>query len=75
MARKELDDIKNLVTDFNKIWQILDVDELSKGLTITENGKTKLQADLWAEAVRTLVDAMIRSHKRDLEKVQSKGME
>ncbi|TVU52888.1 MAG: hypothetical protein EA414_15120 [Arthrospira sp. PLM2.Bin9] len=72
---KSLDDIKNLVTDFNKIWQILDVDELSKGLTITENGKTKLQADLWAEAVRTLVDAMIRSHKRDLEKVQSKGME
>lgn len=67
-----LNDIKKLVTDFDKIWQILDVEKLSKELTITDDGKTKLKADLWAEAVRTLVDAMIRSHKRDLEKVQSK---
>lgn len=70
-----LNDIKELVTDFDKIWQILEVDKLSKDLTITDNGKTKLKADLWAEAVRTLVDAMIRGHKRDLEKEQKEQSE
>ena len=67
-----LNNIKKLVTDSNRIWQILELDTVLTELTVTDNGETKLKADLWAEAVRTLVDAMIRGHKRDLEKVQSK---
>ncbi len=63
-----LKQIKDLVTDTHKIWQILNLD--SKKLTLTDDGTSKLQATLWAEAVRTLVDAMIRAHKRDLEKAQ-----
>lgn len=69
-----LNDIQTLVTDFNRVWQILELDAVLTKLTITGNGETKLKADLWAEAVRTLVDAMIRGHKRNLEKVQSKEM-
>ncbi len=65
---KSLDKIQQLVTNTNQIWQILNLD--SKKLTLTDNGTSKLQATLWAEAVRTLVDAMIRAHKRDLEKAQ-----
>jgi len=49
------------------VWQALGEFD---SLTITQNGKTKLKAELWAEAIRTLVDAMIRAHKRDLEKEQ-----
>ncbi|TVR12595.1 MAG: hypothetical protein EA395_05565 [Phormidium sp. GEM2.Bin31] len=66
---KSLDQIKQLVTDTNQIWQILNLDY--KTLTLTDSGTAKLQANLWAEAVRTLVDAMIRAHKRDLEKAQT----
>ncbi|WP_448573213.1 RAMP superfamily CRISPR-associated protein [Trichothermofontia sp.] len=64
-----LQTIKNLVSDFNLVWQVFGEFD---SLTITQNGKTKLQADLWAEAVRTLVDAIIRAHKRDLENEQKK---
>jgi CRISPR-associated protein Csx10 len=66
---KSLDKIQQLVTNTNQIWQILNLD--SKKLTLTDNGTSKLQATLWAEAVRTLVDAMIRAHKRDLEPKKS----
>lgn len=65
---KSLDQIKQLVTDTNQIWQILNLDY--RTLTLTDSGTAKLQATLWAEAVRTLIDAMIRAHKRDLEKAQ-----
>jgi len=44
-------------------------------LTITVGGRNELKQILWAEAVRTLVDAMIRAHKRDLEKVQRQKAE
>ncbi|WP_072619856.1 RAMP superfamily CRISPR-associated protein [Spirulina major] len=62
-----LETIRSLVKDFDLVWREL---EDYNDLTITENGKARLESDLWAEAVRTLVDAMIRAHKRDLEKVQ-----
>ncbi|MDI9638262.1 hypothetical protein QM565_21300 [Geitlerinema splendidum] len=61
-----LDKIKRLVTDSNLIWQYLALD--LEGLVITLNGVEQLKAQLWAEAVRTLVDAIIRAHKRDFEK-------
>lgn len=64
-----LNKIKKLVNESEKIWIYLDLnlDEL----TLTQDGKNQLKKALWAEAVRTLVDAMIRGHKRDLEKAQA----
>ena len=44
-------------------------------ITMTVGGRNELKQILWAEAVRTLVDAIIRAHKRDLEKVQGKKTE
>jgi len=64
-----LQTIKNLVSDFNSVWQALGEFD---SLTITQNGEAEIPAELWAEAVRTLVDAMIRAHKRDLEKEPNK---
>lgn len=57
--------IECLVTKIDLIWQHLDLD--LENLTITVNGVDQLQRKLWAESVRTLVDAIIRAHKRDLE--------
>ncbi|MBF2072924.1 MAG: hypothetical protein IGS50_04065 [Synechococcales cyanobacterium C42_A2020_086] len=69
---ESLQTIKTLASDFNVVWQVMgDFDDL----TITQNAETRLQADLWAEAVRTLVDAIIRAHKRDLEKAQDNQSE
>ena len=61
----KLEIIRKLVNDKRKIWQHLSLpyDEL----TVTLQGTTKLQEELWAEAIRTLVDAIIRAHKRSLE--------
>lgn len=61
--------IRELVTQPEKIWQALNIVSLDQ-LTITVGGRNELKQILWAEAVRTLVDAIIRAHKRDLEKVQ-----
>lgn len=63
-----LDKIKNLIENKNEIWRIL---EISEDLIITKNGKEELQQKLWAEAIRIFIDACIRGHKRDLEKVES----
>ncbi len=60
--------IRELVTDQHQIWQELNLP--TDRLTMTVGGTEQLQKDLWAEAVRTLVDAMIRAHKRDLEDAQ-----
>ena len=66
--------IRELVTNDQTIWQALEIASLEE-LTITVGGRNELQQTLWAEAVRTLVDAMIRAHKRDLEKVQGQKAE
>ncbi|MDR9405492.1 MAG: hypothetical protein RI580_18895, partial [Halothece sp. Uz-M2-17] len=69
-----LQKIRELVTNDQKIWQALNIASLDK-LTITVGGRNELEQILWAEAVRTLVDAMIRAHKRDLEKAQGQKVE
>ncbi len=56
----------DLVTSPDQIWTILGIP--TAALTLTENGEQNLKKILWAEAVQTLVDAIIRAHKRDLEK-------
>jgi CRISPR-associated protein Csx10 len=67
-----LDTIRNLVTDPDLVWERLG--DL-RDLTITQTGLTELKVNLWAEAVRTLVDTTIRAHKRDLEKKTNHGQE
>ena len=68
-----LDTVRRLVTDFALVWTYLGMDQsATANLTITANGDRELRADLWAEAVRTLVDAVIRAHKRSLEEAQDR---
>ena len=64
--------VEELVTNPQKIWQVLNIPSLDK-LTVTVGGRNELQQLLWAEAVRTLVDAIIRAHKRELEKAQQEN--
>ncbi|GAB4322782.1 MAG: hypothetical protein Kow0091_30140 [Geminocystis sp.] len=59
--------IRSLINDERKIWEYL---HLPKDLNITHNAETELKMQLWAEAIRTFIDAMIRAHKRDWEKTQ-----
>ncbi|WP_029682029.1 RAMP superfamily CRISPR-associated protein [Picosynechococcus sp. NKBG15041c] len=65
--------IKDLVLEKNSnlIWDYFKNIDWEK-ITITQGGEQALKDELWAEAVRTLVDAIIRGHKRDLEKAQDK---
>jgi CRISPR-associated protein Csx10 len=66
-----LEAIEKLVKDFNWVWTQLGFEPNAlAALTVTANGEAELKTELWAEAVRTLVDAMIRAHKRDWEKSQ-----
>ena len=65
-----LDKIRTLVTNDQIIWtHFSDINWQS--IKITEDGKSSLKNELWTEAVRTLVDAIVRGHKRDLEKAQN----
>jgi CRISPR-associated protein Csx10 len=72
--------ISKLCTDGQEIWTLLEKDAQEKAwptvwqeLTITPDGEGVLKNELWAEAVRTLLDACIRAHKRQLEEKQSKA--
>lgn len=65
--QESLEKIKQLVGDGNQIWRILNI---SDDLTITKNAPERLKDELWAEAVKTLIDECIRAHKRYLEEVQ-----
>ncbi|MBF2056633.1 MAG: hypothetical protein IGQ45_05275 [Cyanobacterium sp. T60_A2020_053] len=59
--------IRNLISDERKIWDYL---KLPTDLTVTQNAENQLKQELWAEAIRTFIDAMIRAHKRDWEESQ-----
>jgi CRISPR-associated protein Csx10 len=73
-----LKQLSDLVTQEQTVWRYLESNVTSinlekldwEQLTITKDGVRQLKQDLWAEAVRILVDAIIRAHKRDLEKTQ-----
>lgn len=64
-----LDAIKNLLT-FDKraeVWKTLhNIKEV--WTVLTEDGEVHLKEHLWSLAVRSLVDACIRAHKRELDK-------
>lgn len=77
----KLTNISKLIQDEYEVWRYIEDysrDDLKVGfekLTITETGTDDLKSALWAEAVRTLVSACIRAHKRALEKTMSPGEE
>lgn len=60
-----LREIQNLITNQQVVWSHLDVDIAN--LSMTQNAQQQLQQELWAEAVQTLVDAIVRAHKRNEE--------
>lgn len=66
-ARKFL---REILTCEEKIWGLLqeEVSTLSFPPEITENSKADLEKELWAEAVKSLFDACVRAHKREIEK-------
>lgn len=66
-----LSKIRSLVTDQSLVWSHLNLD--LDQLVITYNGVISLKQKLWAEAVRTLVDAMIRGQKRALEDAEKQA--
>lgn len=69
-----IDTVCSLVTDVALVWTYLEFDQPTMAnLTITANGEPEIRAHLWAEAVRTLVDAVIRAHKRSLEDDQEQA--
>jgi len=70
-----LDAIEQLVTKDGLVWTHLEFDQaIVDSLTITANGKQELRAALWAEAVRTLIDTIIRTHKRHLEDLERRSL-
>jgi len=65
--------LRDLIQKEERVWELLAIDFPSLMLTTSEQDVAKeatkeRQQELWAEAVRTLVDACLRAHKRDLEK-------
>jgi CRISPR-associated protein Csx10 len=71
-----LQQIEDLVCNPETIWQLLrdpgmDIDPIR--LTLIEHGDSALKRRLWAEAVQTLVDACIRTHKRGSENANQEG--
>jgi len=60
--------IRNLINNSDCVWTFLDVPW--KGLIITESGQKDIETELWAEAVRALVDACVRGQKREVERLQ-----
>ncbi len=64
---------RNLLEDVNSVWTNLRCVDWP---AVTQDAEVRLKAELWPLAVRTLFDACIRAHKRDLEhyhKSRAKG--
>lgn len=59
--------VRNLIENDELAWRFLQVD--FSRLVLTTDGMRELKQELWADAVRALVDACVRAHKRDLEGV------
>jgi CRISPR-associated protein Csx10 len=76
-AENILDEIKSLVVEKDKIWEVLREAKTNEE-PIWQSPKTLTDRDLekeeklWTEAVRALFDACARAHKRDLEDQEKK---
>lgn len=64
-TQQSRDQIRVLVNTPDQIWNILQL-PFSK-LILTQTGEQDLKAELWSEAVHTLIDACIRAHTRENE--------
>lgn len=67
-----LREIQNLVTSQQTVWDHLNM-KISE-VTMTQNAQQELQRELWTEAVQTLVDAIIRAHKRTQESEKEENL-
>ena len=59
--------IESLISNKGRVWQAMGVAWQYPPI-LTGRSVSDLCSELWADAVRALVDACIRAHKRDLEK-------
>lgn len=66
--------VESLVTDQNMVWELLKDEKISfSDFTLVQDGEIRLSKELWAEAVRTLVDACVRAHKRGHEQKRNQN--
>lgn len=71
---KTLEVLRDILISEEKIWEILqEQDRLSFPPEITENSKAALKESLWTEAVKSLFDACVRAHKREIGKERQKN--
>lgn len=63
-TNESLKNLRQIVNEDNKVWELLGNDFPQEK---TENSKNELRTELWAEAVKSLLDACARAHKRDTE--------
>jgi CRISPR-associated protein Csx10 len=56
--------VRDLLNEPMQVWAVLDCAEWT---TLTDGAQDRLKRELWPLAVRTLVDASIRAHKREVE--------
>lgn len=59
-----LKEVRRLVDEPEHVWGVLNW-QAAVLLTLTEGGEARLKNLLWADAVRGLVDACIRAHRRE----------
>jgi CRISPR-associated protein Csx10 len=59
--------VRTLIEEPEAVWRLLGIKTAE--LIVTEGGQDMLKEELWAEAVRALVEACVRAHKRELEVV------
>lgn len=62
-----LEQIEQLVSSNKRVWQILDLENQFSNYLLNSQQTNDLQIQLAGEAVRALIDACIRAHKRELE--------
>jgi CRISPR-associated protein Csx10 len=58
--------IEGLIDEPNGVWELIDSDNTLK-LTLSSEAERRLRRELWAEAVRGLIDACVRAQKRETE--------
>jgi CRISPR-associated protein Csx10 len=63
--------VRDLLTDTKTVWKHLNLNY--EQLTMTVNDCADIKTQLWADAVRTLVDEIVRTHKRTLEDAEDRS--
>jgi CRISPR-associated protein Csx10 len=59
-----LDAIETLLTDPHRVWDLIQGADRVEWPTLTHKAESELRRQLWALAVRSLIDACVRAHKR-----------